>query len=116
MTRTGLVRQDRAGRLRPSPSLNIRVTPLRRCFVAQDSVTKMERAMQKQWTLEMHYPGNCEDSLITTDRFDDFAEVERKIKQNREMVFVVKPPAAPLAGELQMLDELKNSGLKIERP
>ena len=72
--------------------------------------------MQKQWTLEMHYPGNREDSLITTDRFDDFAEVERKIKQNREMVFVVKPPAAPLAGELQMLDDLKNSGLKIERP
>ena len=96
--------------------MNIRVRPARRRFVTQDFVTKMERAMQKQWTLEMHYPGNPEDSLITTDRFDDFAEVERKIKQNREMVFVVKPPAAPLAGELQMLDDLKNSGLKIERP
>jgi hypothetical protein len=116
VTRTGLAHQDQAGRLRPSPSLNIRVTPLRRCLAAQDALTKTERAMQKQWTVEMHYPGNREDSLITTDRFDDFAEVERKIKQNREMVFVVKPPAAPLAGELQMLDDLRKSGLKIERP
>jgi hypothetical protein len=75
----------------------------------------MELLMQKQWTLEMHHPGNRRDSLITTDSFDDFSEVERKIKQNREMIFVVKPPAAPLAGELRMLDDLKNSGLKIER-
>ena len=66
--------------------------------------------MQKQWTLEMHYPGDGKDSLITTDNFDDFAE-----KQNREMVFVVKPPAAPLMEDLQMLDDLKRSGLKIER-
>jgi hypothetical protein len=72
--------------------------------------------MQTQWFLEMHYPGGGKDSLITTDEFDDFAEVERKIKQNREMVFVVKPPAAPLPGELRLLDDLRNSGLKIERP
>jgi hypothetical protein len=91
------------------------VTPLRRCFAAHGSVTKMELAMQKQWTLEMHHPGDAGDSLITTDRFDEFSEVERKIKQNREMVFVVKPPASPLARELRMLDDLKQSGLKIER-
>ena len=72
--------------------------------------------MQRQWTLEMHYPGYGTDSLITTDTFDDFAEVERKIKQNREMVFVVKPPAALLTADLRMLDDLKKSGLKIERP
>ena len=71
--------------------------------------------MQKQWTLEMHYPGDGKDSLITTDNFDDFAEVERKMKQNREMIFVVKPPADPLTEDLQMLDDLKRSGLKIER-
>lgn len=71
--------------------------------------------MQKQWTLEMHYPGGGADSLITTDGFDDFAEVEEKIKQNREMVFVVRTRAAPLAEELLMLDNLKKSGLKIER-
>jgi hypothetical protein len=75
----------------------------------------MELAMQKQWTLEMHRPGDAGDSLITTDRFDKFSEVERKIKQNREMVFVVKPPVSPLAGELRMLNDLKQSGLKIER-
>jgi hypothetical protein len=72
--------------------------------------------MQSQWTLEMHYPGGGQDSLITTDSFDDFAEVERKIKQNREMLFVVKPPAAPLTEDLRMLDDLKRSGLKIEQP
>jgi hypothetical protein len=72
--------------------------------------------MQKQWKLEMHYPGGGQDSLIATDSFDDFAEVERKIKQNREMVFVVKPPAAPLTEDLRMLDDLRKSGLKIERP
>ena len=72
--------------------------------------------MRTQWILEMHHPGGRKDSLITTDEFDDFADVERKIKQNREMVFVVKPPAAPLPGELRMLDDLRNSGLKIERP
>jgi hypothetical protein len=76
----------------------------------------MELAMQKKWTLEMHHPGDAGDSLITIDRFDDFSEVEEKIKQNREMVFVVKPPAAPLTGELRMLDDLKSSGSKIERP
>ncbi len=70
--------------------------------------------MQNQWTLEMHHPGNGGDSLITTDRFDNFDEVERKIKQNREMVFVVRPPAAPFAAELRMLDNLKKSGSKIE--
>ena len=64
----------------------------------------------------MHHPGEGRDSLITTDAFDDFAAVELKIKQNREMVFVVKPPAAPLPGELRMLDDLRSSGLKIERP
>jgi hypothetical protein len=71
--------------------------------------------MQRQWTLEMHHPDNGDNSLITTDHFEAFAEVERKIKQNREMMFVVKPPVAPSAGELRMLDELKNSGLKIEQ-
>ena len=70
--------------------------------------------MQKHWTLEMHYPGGGKDSPITIDNFDDFAEVERKMKQNREMVFVVKPPADPLTQDLLMLDELKRSGLKIE--
>jgi hypothetical protein len=88
---------------------------LRSSFVTYGSVTKMELAMRKQWTLEMHHPGDAGDSLITTDRFDEFSEVERKIKQNREMVFVVKPPASPLAGELRALDDLKTSGLKIER-
>jgi hypothetical protein len=71
--------------------------------------------MQKQWTLEMHYPGDGKDSLITTDRFDDFAEVERKMKLNREMIFFVKPPTDPLAEDLRLLDHLEASGLKIER-
>jgi len=44
------------------------------------SSSEGEVTMQKQWKLEMHYPGGGEDSLITTDSFDDFAEVERKIK------------------------------------
>jgi len=72
--------------------------------------------MKDQWTLEMHYPGNGVDSLLTTNNFDAFAGVKRKIKLNREMVFVVKPPVAPLAEDLQMLDDLKSSGLKIEGP
>ena len=63
----------------------------------------------------MHYPGDGSNSLIGTRNFDNFAGVERKMKQNREMVFVVKPPADALTGDLQMLDELKMSGLKIER-
>jgi hypothetical protein len=75
----------------------------------------MERAMQKQWKLEMHYPGDRTDSLITTDRFDDFAEVERKMKQNREMVFIVEPPASPSTEDLRLLDNLEASGLKIKR-
>jgi hypothetical protein len=47
----------------------------------------------------MHYSGDGKDSLITTDNFDDFAAVEQKIKQNREMVFGVKPPDAPRRSE-----------------
>ena len=54
--------------------------------------------------------------LITTDGFDDFAEAEGKIKQNSETAFVVKLLAASLAGELRMLNDLKKSGSKIERP
>jgi hypothetical protein len=54
----------------------------------------------------MHHPGNDRDSLIATVHFDDFAAVELKIKRNREIAFVVKPPAAPLAGELRILDQL----------
>jgi hypothetical protein len=77
---------------------------------------QLDLTMHTQWILEMRHPGDGGDSLITTDEFDDFAAVERKIKQNREMVFVVKPPAAPLPGELLMLYDLRNSGLKIERP
>jgi hypothetical protein len=50
--------------------LIICVAPLRRCFAAHGSVTKMELEMQKKWTLEMHHPGDAGDSLITTDRFD----------------------------------------------
>jgi hypothetical protein len=56
--------------------------------------------MQKRWTLEMYDPGGGRDSPITTDRFDDFAD-------NREMVFVVKPLAAPLTEYLRMPDDLK---------
>lgn len=115
MIRADLVRQIHPGTVAVSIILNICVVPLRRCFEAHCSATKMELAMQKQWTLEMHHPGDTEDSLITTDKFDDFSEVERKIKQNREMVFVVKPPVRPSAGELRMLDNLKKSGSKIER-
>ena len=72
------------------------MAPLGRCLAGRDSATKMELVMQKQWILEMHYPGDAEDSLITTNRFDKFSEVERKIKQNREMVFVVEPLVSPL--------------------
>jgi hypothetical protein len=71
--------------------------------------------MHERWILEMHYPGGGGNSLITTDDFDEFADVERKIKQNREMVFVVKPPATPLPEELRMLDKLRTAGLKIAR-
>jgi hypothetical protein len=86
----------------------------RHCCAVHGSITKGEVTMQKQWTLEMHYPGDGKDSLISRDSFDDFAAVERKMKLNREMVFVVKPPAAPLTEDLRMLDDLKKSGLKIE--
>ena len=72
----------------------------------------MEVAMRKQWTLEMHYPNDGEGSLISSD---DFAEVELKIKQNREMVFVITMPTAPLAGDLLALDNLEKSGSKIKR-
>ena len=71
--------------------------------------------MRKQWTLEMHYPSNGEGSLISSDSFDDFAEVELKIKQNREMVFVVRMPTTPSSGDLLALDDLERSGLKIKR-
>jgi hypothetical protein len=104
----------RAGLVRHA-ILNICGTPLHRFRSPRGSVTKMELTMENQWTLEMHHPGDAGDSLITTDRFDEFSDVERMIKQNREMVFVVRPPASPIAGELQMLDELKQSGLRIER-
>jgi hypothetical protein len=73
----------------------------------------MEVTMQKQRTPEVHYPGDGQDSLIATDCFVDFAGVERK--QNRKMVFAVEPPTAPLTEALRMLDDLKKSGLKIER-
>jgi hypothetical protein len=40
----------------------------RHCCVAHGSIAKRgEVKMQKQWTLEMHYPGDGKDSLITTD-------------------------------------------------
>jgi hypothetical protein len=94
---------------------SICMTLPRHCSAAHVSITKGKIEMQKQWTLEMHYPGDGKDSLITTDNFDNFADVERKMKQNREMVFVVKPPANPLTEDLQILDDLKTSGLKIER-
>jgi len=64
--------------------LSICMTLPRHCFRGPRLHQKTEIAMQKQWTLEMHYPGDGKDSLITTDNFDDFAEVERKMKQNRE--------------------------------
>jgi hypothetical protein len=79
------------------------------------TVNKMEVIMRKQWTLEMHYPNNGEGSLISSDSFDNFAEVELKIKQNREMVFVIRMPTAPLAGDLLALDDLEKSGSKIKR-
>jgi hypothetical protein len=86
---------------------------LRLCANTGSIIIKENVAMQKQWKVEMRYPGDKIDSLITTDRFDDFADVERKIKQNREMVFVVEPPSAPSKNHLRLLEELKQSGLKI---
>ena len=71
--------------------------------------------MGKQWILEMHYPNDGEGSLISSESFDNFAEVELKVKQNREMVFAIRMPTAPLAGDLQALDDLENSGSKIKR-
>ena len=71
--------------------------------------------MRKQWKLEMHYPNDGEGSLISSDNFDDFAEVELKIKQNREMVFVVRMPTTPSPGDLLALGDLEKSGLKIKR-
>ena len=71
--------------------------------------------MHRRWILEMHHPGGGRNSLITTDDFNEFSDVERKMKQNREMEFVVKPPAAPLPAELRMLEKLRTAGLKIER-
>ena len=32
--------------------------------------------MRKQWTLEMHYPNDGEGSLISSESFDNFAEVD----------------------------------------
>jgi len=70
--------------------------------------------MRTRWILEMQYPEGGQDSLLTTDRFKDFSDVERKVKQNREMIFVVTTPSAPLPEDMLMLDVLKRSGLKIE--
>jgi len=64
--------------------LSICMTLPRHCFEPTSPSPKGEVEMQKQWTLEMHYPSDGKDSLITTVNFDDFAEVERKMKQNRE--------------------------------
>ena len=63
----------------------------------------------------MHYPNDGEESLISRDSFDNFAEVELKIKQSREMVFVIRTPTAPLAGDLRALDDLEKSASKIKR-
>jgi len=63
----------------------------------------------------MHYPNDGEGSLVSSDSFDNFSEMELKIKQNREMVFVIRMPTTPLAGDLRALDELEESGSKIER-
>ena len=52
---------------------------------------------------------------VVGDSFDDFSEVELKIKQNREMVFVVRMPTAPLTGDLLALDDLEKSESKIKR-
>ena len=71
--------------------------------------------MRKRWTLEMHYPNDGEGSLISSESFDNFAEVELKIKQNREMVFVIRMPTTPSPSDLLALDDLENSGLKIKR-
>jgi hypothetical protein len=79
MTYAGLARQDLARRLRrhhPEHLHDVATTLLR------DPRLHHQRGSRnaKQWTLEMHYPSDGKDSLITTDNFDDFAEVERKMK------------------------------------
>jgi hypothetical protein len=71
--------------------------------------------MQKQWILEMHHPGDDEASLISSESFDSFSEVELKIKQNREMVFVIRMPTTPSPGDMLALADLEKSGSKIKR-
>jgi hypothetical protein len=70
--------------------------------------------MSTKWHLEMHHPGNPEHSLITTDNFEFFSDVQEKMKQNREMVFFVQPPVSAQSGDLSVLDEMRSLGLKIK--
>ena len=69
--------------------------------------------MTTTWSLEMHHPDTRALSLITTDKFNNLSEVEEKIKQNREMRFVVQPPERTSLEELSMLDKLRSTGIRV---
>lgn len=99
--------------LRKTESMAIESMAIKIRSIRSGVVDEMEFTMQKTWILEMHHPDDGDDSLISRDSFDDFAEVELKIKQNREMVFAIRAPKIPRARDLLALDELEKSGLKI---
>ena len=70
--------------------------------------------MRTKWSLAIHHEDQGEGSLISENRFSNFADVHATMKRNKGKAFVVRIPKTAKPMEVQAFNNLKKLGYLVE--
>jgi hypothetical protein len=73
-----------------------------------------EIMMSTKWSLTIHHEDRDKRSIISENKFNNFADVHATMKRNKGKVFVVKIPKTAKPMEIQAFHNLKQLGYTVE--
>ena len=73
-----------------------------------------EIMMRTKWSLTIHHEDRDKRSIISENKFNNFADVHATMKRNKGKVFVVRIPKTAKPMEIQAFHNLKQLGYAVE--
>jgi hypothetical protein len=73
-----------------------------------------EIMMRTKWSLTIHHEDRGKRSIISENKFNNFADVHATMKRNKGKVFVVRIPKTAKPMEIQAFHNLKQLGYTVE--
>ena len=70
--------------------------------------------MRTKWSLTIHHNDRGNRSIISENKFNNFADVHATMKRNEGKIFVVAIPKTAKPMKIQAFHNLKQSGYAVE--